>query len=67
MQSKRRPGRFQSRHGPASGDGSGTGITGFAPASEYKKLGSRYWSAYWVKVKNPNALSMKREVEEDWT
>src|SRR5215469_11311951 len=30
---KHRPGQS---HRPASGDGSGTGITGFAPASEYK-------------------------------
>jgi hypothetical protein len=39
---KHRPGRFQSRRRPASGDGSGTGTTGFAPASENKKFGAIY-------------------------
>jgi hypothetical protein len=23
-------------------------------------------SAYWIKVKNPNAPAVKREAEEDW-
>jgi hypothetical protein len=31
------PNRHHSRRRPASGDGSGTGITGFAPASERKR------------------------------
>jgi hypothetical protein len=34
-----------------------------------KRLGSPYRSgrsAYWVKVKNPNAPAVKREAEEEW-
>jgi len=34
-----------------------------------KRLGSRYVSGRtrdWIKVKNPNAAAVKREVEEDW-
>ena len=34
-----------------------------------KRLGSIYRrgrSPLWVKVKNPNALAVKREAEEDW-
>jgi hypothetical protein len=60
---KHRPGRFQSRRRPVSGDGSGTGITGFAPAFEHKNFGSMYRrgrSPYWVKVKNPKAPAVKR-------
>jgi hypothetical protein len=33
--------RHHSRRRPVSGDGSGTGITGFAPASEHKRLWRR--------------------------
>ena len=34
-----------------------------------KRLGSRYRSGRsndWLKMKNPNAPAVKREVEEDW-
>jgi bifunctional non-homologous end joining protein LigD len=34
-----------------------------------KRLGSPYRagrSAHWIKVKNPNAPAVKREVEQDW-
>lgn len=34
-----------------------------------KRLGSRYISGRtrdWIKVKNPHAPAVKREVEEDW-
>jgi len=34
-----------------------------------KRLGSLYRSGrspHWIKVKNPKALAVKREAEEDW-
>ncbi len=34
-----------------------------------KRLGSPYRSgrsAHWVKIKNPKALTVRREAEEDW-
>ena len=34
--------------------------------SEVKEFVRSGRSAYWVKVKNPNAPAVKREAEEDW-
>ena len=65
---KHRQGRFQLRR-PASFDGSGTDIIGFAPAAEHKKVRLNIplgRSPLWLKVKNPKAPAVKREAEEDW-
>jgi hypothetical protein len=65
---KHRQGRFQLRR-PASFDGSGTDIIGFAPAAEHKKVRLNIplgRSPLWLKVKNPKAPAVKREAEENW-
>ena len=52
--------KHQSRYlrRPAFGDDCGTGIIGFAPASEYKRRASPACNR-----KNPNAPAVKREAE----
>lgn len=57
-------------------DAGGEGEIGFAHACKLgcegivtKRLGSSYRSGrsrYWLKIKNPKAPAVKREVEEDW-